>query len=50
MLRGILLILAILFAVFIVSGIIYTKLFGPIGGSAAASAPPASVSAAASEK
>jgi hypothetical protein len=41
MLRGILLILAILFAVFMVSGIIYTKIFGPIGGSAATSTSPA---------
>lgn len=41
MLRGILLILATLFAVFIVSGIIYTKIFGPIGGTSAASAPTA---------
>jgi hypothetical protein len=44
MIRGILLLLATLFAIFIVSGIIYTKLFGPIGGSASTSAP-ASVSA-----
>jgi hypothetical protein len=35
MLMRILLILAVLFAVFVVSGIIYTKLFGPIGSSAA---------------
>lgn len=44
MLRGILLLLAILFAVFIISGIVYTKIFGPIGGSDANSAPPAAVS------
>lgn len=41
MLRHILLVLATLFAVFIVSGIIYTKLFGPIAGAPASSAPPA---------
>jgi hypothetical protein len=40
MLRGILLILATLFAVFIISGIIYTKIFGPIGGAPTASTPP----------
>ncbi len=41
MIRGILLILATLFAVFIVSGIIYTKLFGPIGGNSTEAASPA---------
>ncbi|MGV3741203.1 MAG: hypothetical protein ACO1NO_02710 [Burkholderiaceae bacterium] len=41
MIRGILLLLATLFAVFIVSGIIYTKLFGPIGGTSAETAPSA---------
>jgi hypothetical protein len=35
MIKGILLILATLFAVFIVSGIIYTKIFGPINGKTA---------------
>lgn len=41
MLRNILLVLATLFAVFIVSGIIYTKLFGPIAGAPDSSGSPA---------
>lgn len=43
MIRGILLILAILFAVFMVSGIVYTKIFGPIGGEPAKAAPSAAI-------
>jgi hypothetical protein len=40
MVRGILLLLATLFAIFMVSGIVYTKLFGPIGAPADSSSPP----------
>lgn len=45
MLRNILFVLATLFAVFMVSGIIYTKIFGPINGKPAASAPSATTPA-----
>ncbi len=44
MLRRILLILAVLFFIFMISGIIYTKIFGPIDGSATTATPPAASS------
>jgi hypothetical protein len=48
MIRGILLLLATLFAIFIISGIIYTKIFGPIGGAPAEASLPSASPAAAS--